>query len=136
MDFKTYFNALTKLWQEVDLFNSGHWLCSECIENHHKKVNKKHIYDFFSGLNKDLNKVHVRLLTSKSIPSINEIFAEVRREETRKCVMLGTVKATTENSAFSIRGPENSHGESRNQKKCGNLWCDHYQRSHHSLDKC
>lgn len=28
-DVTTYFNALTKLWQEIDLFNNANWLCSE-----------------------------------------------------------------------------------------------------------
>lgn len=50
--------------------------------------------------------------------------------------MLGTVKTTTENSAFSVHGPENSRGESRSQKKSGNSWCDYCQRSNHSRDKC
>ena len=99
-------------------------------------VNNEGIYDFLSGLNKDLDEVRGRRLGCKPLPSIDEIFAEVRREETCKRVMLGTVKATTENSAFSVRGPENSHGESQNQRKGGNLWCDHCQRSNHSRDKC
>lgn len=50
--------------------------------------------------------------------------------------MLGTVKISTENSVFSIRRPENFCRESWSQKKSGNLWCNHCQRSNHSRDKC
>lgn len=132
MDVTTYFNALTKLWQEVDLFNNGHWLCSGCIEKHQTMVNKDRIYDFLAGLNKDLDEVRGRLLGSKSLPNIEDIFAEVRREETRKRVMLGTVKTTAENSAFSARGSENF----RSQKRNGKFWCDYCQRSDHSRDRC
>ena len=91
-------------------------------------VNKERIYDFLSGLNKDLDEVRGRLLGSKPLPNIEDTFAEVQREETPKRVMLSTVKTTTENSAFSARGPENFRGESQSQKKNGNLWCDHCQR--------
>lgn len=49
----TYFNALTKLCQEVDLFHNGHWFCAGCVENYQKMVNKERIYDFLSALNKD-----------------------------------------------------------------------------------
>ena len=77
MDVTTYFNALTKLWQEVDLFNNGHWLCSGCIENHQMMVNKERIYDFLLGLNKDLDEVRGCLLGSKPLPNIEDIFSEV-----------------------------------------------------------
>ena len=102
IDVMTYFNALTKLWEEVGLFNNGHWLCSECIENHQKMVNKERIDDFLSGRNKDLDEVRGRLLGSKPLPSIDEIFVEAQREKTRKHVMLCIVKETTKNSTFSV----------------------------------
>ena len=64
---------------------------------------KERIYDFLAGLNRDLDEVHGRILGTKLQMPIDEIFAEVRREESKKQVMLNnqSVMAThNENSAL------------------------------------
>ena len=74
---------------------------------------------------------------------IEEIFAEVRREETRKHVMLGRVKTptipgntTANNSALVARKDDSPLGYTRNNRRNENLWCDHYQRFNHSHENC
>lgn len=51
-------------------------------------VEKERIFDFLQCLNLDLDEVRGRLLGIKPFPSMREVFAEVRREESRKKVML------------------------------------------------
>jgi len=52
------------------------------------------VFDFLHGLNPDLDEVMGRLLGTKPFPSIREVFAEVRREESRKRVMLNPARVT------------------------------------------
>ena len=44
-------------------------------------VDKERIYDFIAGLNNDLDEVRGQLLGLKPLPLIEEVFFEVRREE-------------------------------------------------------
>ena len=48
LDVTQYFNSLTKLWQELDLFNSNQWSCLDDAERYRKMVNKERIYDFLA----------------------------------------------------------------------------------------
>ena len=97
-------------------------------------VNKERIYDFLAGLNNDLDEVWGRLLGLKPLPPIEEVFSEVRREESRKRVMLGESKPSIsiDNSALAARGPKTTNrGDTRNPQR-RNLWCDHCQRMNHT----
>ena len=49
---------------------------------------EKREFDFLHGLNSDLDEVRGILLGIKPFPSLKEVFAEVRREESRKRVIL------------------------------------------------
>ena len=50
------------------------------------------MFSFLHGLNKDLDEVRGMILRMKPLPSIKKVFAEVRREESQKRVMLGGTK--------------------------------------------
>jgi len=62
-------------------------------------LEKEWIFDLLLGLNKDLDEVRGRLLSTKPFASICEVFAEVRREESRIRVML-TSSFTTESDSY------------------------------------
>ena len=51
---------------------------------------KERTYDFLVGLNPSLDEDQGSILGLKPRPFIDEIFAEIRREEHRKSIMLGT----------------------------------------------
>ncbi|KAJ0081338.1 hypothetical protein Patl1_11374 [Pistacia atlantica] len=96
-----YFNALKGLWQDLDL-------------NHHKKtVESARIFKFLAGLNVEFDEVRRRILGKQPLPSIGEVFSEVRREESSRSIMLGQKgiagSRSTENSALvTINSVENS----------------------------
>ncbi|KAH9796154.1 retrovirus-related pol polyprotein from transposon RE1 [Citrus sinensis] len=131
MDVTHYFNSLKNLWQELDLFNECEWSCIDDGARYKKLVDKDRIYDFLAGLNKELDDVRGRILGTKPLPSIREIFAEVRREESCKRVMLGEPKSLTapETSALAVQGSNNSN-------KGGQLWCDHCHKPNHTKEHC
>ncbi|EOY17116.1 Cysteine-rich RLK (RECEPTOR-like protein kinase) 8 [Theobroma cacao] len=84
-----YFNTLTKLWQEMDMFYETNWHCHEDSLKYKQMLEKERVFDFLHGLSKELDEVRGRLLGTKPFQNIREAYAEVRREESRKRVMLG-----------------------------------------------
>ncbi|GMI85118.1 hypothetical protein HRI_002181000 [Hibiscus trionum] len=102
--------------QELDMYYEADW--GEGLE--HTKFmthfNKERLYDFLAGLNRDLDEVCGRILGRSPIPVIDEAFAEIRREENYRQVMMGDMKkmksvTTTghrpaETSALIFRGPQ------------------------------
>ncbi|XP_024019915.1 uncharacterized protein LOC112091181 [Morus notabilis] len=141
MSVTEYYTTLTKLWQELDLFGPNDW-CGECLEKYVKLVEKTGTYDFLAGLNKDLDEVRGRMIGIRPLPQIEEVFAEVRREENRRKIMLGDPKGTAQTKASALgsksyeqnRKP-NFSNEPRRAKK-GNLWCDYCQRANHTKETC
>ena len=81
------------------------------------------------GLDPSLDDVRGRILSFKPLPSLDEIFAEVRREEQRKRVMLGSSSSSSDTVAMPAR--QSSDGRSRKP-----LWCDHCQRPYHTKATC
>lgn len=90
------------------------------------------------GLNKNLDEVRGRILGTERLPSIREVFSEVRREKSRKKVMLGessTAAPITDNlSALAVRGAQNANYNNRQKK--GRPWCDHCQKTGHIRETC
>ena len=72
----------------MDLFYEVRWECTKDGVTYSKMIEIKRVFNFLHGLNPDLDEVRGRLLGSKPFPPIKDAFAEVRREESRKKVML------------------------------------------------
>ncbi|KZV37837.1 hypothetical protein F511_10867 [Dorcoceras hygrometricum] len=78
------------LWQELDLCYDDKWECKhECLK-YHKRMEGDRVYVFLAGLNRDLDEVRGRILGRNPLPSLVEVFAEVRREEGRRKIMLSS----------------------------------------------
>ncbi|RVW15422.1 hypothetical protein CK203_082618 [Vitis vinifera] len=73
-----YYNILARHWQQLDVYEEYDWNCPEDT---------------------------AKILGTKPLPTIHEAFAEVKREESWKKLMLGkqTAAATTESSALAAR---------------------------------
>ncbi|XP_058732599.1 uncharacterized protein LOC131604129 [Vicia villosa] len=81
----------------------------------------------------DLDEVRERILGTKTLLKIREAFLEVRREESRKKIMLGTPNSVTysESSVMAARG-----NQPRPPKKKTRPWCDHCKRPSHTKETC
>ena len=141
MDVTEYYTTLTKLWQDLDLFEPNDW-CSECIVKYAKLVEKTRTYDFLAGLNKDLDDVRGRMIGIRPLPQIEEVFAEVRREESRRKIMLGDPRSPiqSEVSALVFRSYQrNQKPDFSVESKCsrkGNLWCEYCKKTNHTKETC
>ena len=96
------------------------------------------MFDFLAGLNKDLDEVLGRVLEKEPVTSLDEVFAQVKREENRRKVMLGeekdSINTLMEGSALASKGGDNGyHGEQRTRRR---MCYDHCNRLGHTKDKC
>ena len=98
-----YFNSLKRLWQDLDLFNDYEWKSIDDCNHHNKMVEDNRIYKFLAELNVKFDEVKGKLIGRRPLPSINEVFSEVRIEESRRLVMLRkkTTGEPLENSSLA-----------------------------------
>jgi len=74
-------------------------------------LEKERFVDFLQGLNPELDEGRGRLLGTKPLPSLREAFAEVRREESRKKVMLPSTMEQNSGSALTTAKREDNSKE-------------------------
>jgi len=100
-------------------------------------IEKERVFDFLHNLNSDLDKFRGKLLETKPFPSIREVFAKVRREDSRKKVMLTSSGSSnndinTQTLALFTSKMKTSKGESQKDKQ----WYNHSNKPYHSRDTC
>lgn len=83
-----YFNSLKRIWQDQDMFNDYEWHSTEDYTYYKKLVEDDRAFKFLAGLKPEHDEVRGRIIGHQPLPSIGEVFSEVRREETRCNVML------------------------------------------------
>ncbi|RVW58951.1 hypothetical protein CK203_107662 [Vitis vinifera] len=71
-----------------------------------------------------------------TIGAVRVMESEVRREESRKKIMMGSQDSMTnpESSALAVRGNPSNNNDHRPKK--GRPWCDHCRRPGHTKDTC
>ena len=128
-----YFNMLTRYWLQLDMYEVYSWKCPDDSTLYRKIVEQKRTFRFLLGLNKDLDEVRGRIMGIKPLPTIREAFAEVRREESRKKLMM-----TDNQSLPSVEGSAMyTHNSSQDNKaKKGRPWCDYCKKVGHVKDTC
>ncbi|RVW34145.1 hypothetical protein CK203_092836 [Vitis vinifera] len=131
-----YYNTLTRYWQQLDLFETHSWKCSDDAATYRKIVEQKRLFKFFLGLNRELDDVRGRIMGIKPLPSLREAFSEVRREESRKKVMMGSKEQpapTLDASALAARSFNSSGGD---RQKRDRPWCDYCKKPGHYKEAC
>ncbi|RVX15741.1 hypothetical protein CK203_005486 [Vitis vinifera] len=136
-----YYNTLTRYWQQLDLFEthytSPYWdECSDDAATYRQIVEQKRLFKFFLGLNRELDDVRGRIMGIKPLPSLREAFSEVRREESRKKVMMGSKEQpapTLDASALAARSFNSSGGD---RQKRDRPWCDYCKKPGHYKETC
>ncbi|CAN1766567.1 Retrovirus-related Pol polyprotein from transposon TNT 1-94 [Linum perenne] len=141
----TYYNTLKQVWQDLEQFNDYVWKSNEDYLYYKKTVDTNRIFKFLVGLNAELDEVRGRIIGRDPLPPIAEVFNEVRREETRRRVMLGSRKEVqpVEGSAFQAVGgllgpaPE-GYGvqRQRGHDPKAHLRCDFCGKRRHVREDC
>ncbi|XP_073031324.1 uncharacterized protein [Primulina eburnea] len=131
MGVTQYYNTLTRYWLQLDLYEVYSWKCVDDSALYKKIVEQKRTVRFLLGLNRDLDEVRGRVMGIKPFLNLREAFAEVRREESRKRLMLTESKPGVEVSALFTH---NSSQPNRFGK--GRPWCDHCKKLGHVKATC
>ncbi|XP_071924652.1 uncharacterized protein [Coffea arabica] len=137
-----YFNSLKRIWQDLDLFNSYEWKSTEDFQHHKKTVEDSRIIKFLAGLNVEFDEVKGRIIGRQPLPSFGEVFSEVRREESRRNVMLGKKgpgvavegSALEVASSFKTSTYQRRTGEKPSEKP--QVWCDYCNKPRHTRYTC
>ncbi|KAG6480118.1 hypothetical protein ZIOFF_063596 [Zingiber officinale] len=116
------------------------WKNVEDGQYHKKTVEDSHIFKFLAGLNVEFDEVRGRIIGRRPLPSLGEVFSEVRREESRRNVMLGKKGPTTiiEGSALTSTGSNIRRGTAnlRKPEEKSVLWCDFCNKPRHTRETC
>ena len=125
-----YFHSLKRMWQELDLFDTYEWKSTDDQKHYRKIVEDGRIYKFLVGLNVEFDEVRGRILGKSNLPNINDVFSEVRREESCRNVMIG--KKAINPVESSILVIENTAMKASDQSNKAHdmlcVWCDHYNK--------
>ena len=129
------YNTHRTLWQKLDLFYDYEWHCPQDNVIFKRMIEKEHAFSFLARLNNELDEIHGRILGREVLPSTQEVFSEVRREKTRRNVMLGKeTRETLETESSALATKSNrfsnaSNGVYNTQNKKGNgPWCYHCKK--------
>ncbi|KAK8340198.1 hypothetical protein V6Z12_A08G086200 [Gossypium hirsutum] len=141
-----YYNSLKILWQELDMYYEADWVEGLERTKFMTHLNNERLYEFQAGLNRKLDEVRGRILGRSPLPTIGEAFAEVRREEKGRLVMMGDSKEPkpmtplgnrpTETSALISRGPQPQKPRAGNDSGSTRPWCNHCNRVGYTKEKC
>ncbi|XP_073041739.1 uncharacterized protein [Primulina eburnea] len=127
---ETHENQEESVNPELDLFQPQDWKDPADARLHRRMLEKERTYDFLAGLNPTLDEVRGIILGVKPLQSLDEIFAEVCREEHRKSVMLSpNAPSPVDSSAMAARA-----GDEKGKKPT--TWCDHCYKPYHTKSKC
>ena len=98
------------------------------------------IYKFLAGLNVEFDEVRGRIIGRTPLPQISEVFAEVRREESRRHVMLGKKINGGAVESFALNVAEFSTNKAttyqRGPGEKPRVWCDHCNKPRHTRETC
>ncbi|RVW72934.1 hypothetical protein CK203_053082 [Vitis vinifera] len=135
-----YFNSLKRIWQDLDLFNTYEWKSAEDGLHHKKTMEDNRIFKFLAGLNVEFDEVRGRIIGRQLLPSIGEVFSEVRREESRRNVMLGKKGpgVAIEGSALVTTGGGYNKAAAfqRKSDERPRVWCDFCNKPCHTRENC
>ena len=137
-----YFNTLKRIWQDLDLFNDYEWKSTEDCNHYKKMVDVNRVFKLLAGLNVEFDEVRGRIIGRNPLPPISEVFAEVRREESRRQAMLGKKNfgstGTIEGSALVISEAQVSRRTPHNQRggDKANVRCDFCGKPRHTRETC
>ena len=105
-----------------------------------KMIDVSRVFKFLAGLNVEFDEVRGRILGGNPIPPIGEVFAEVRREESRRQVMLGKKKAAVpppvEGSALAVPQVNRKSFHNPRGGDKTHLVCDYCGRNRHTQETC
>lgn len=132
-----YYSELTSLWSEL-----GHYTIFECKhaedqEKYQKLMTEEKVMKFLDGLSDGYDSIKNQLIGQVPFPTVEEAYARVRLEESRKQSMAST--APSDRSALltrNVQQPEPEHVPMALLSEKTVLLCDHCNKPSHTRETC
>ncbi|KAL4383321.1 hypothetical protein GQ457_15G016580 [Hibiscus cannabinus] len=128
MGVTAYYNSLQSLWQQIYLYESNEWSTPNDDVLYQTLLAKRRVFRFLHGLNKEIDHLRGRVLSTSPLPSLREVFSMVKKEESRREVMLSPTPIYDGSALLT-------HSSSTQSRK-SRPWCDHCKKLGHVRDKC
>ncbi|KAK2455680.1 hypothetical protein QL285_003107 [Trifolium repens] len=82
------------------------------------------------------NEIRGRIIGRATLPSLGEVFSEVRREESRRSVMMVKAKVDPTPPETNALVVDVDAFKSSNQRNSSNSWCDYCHKPRHTREIC
>nr|KJB46025.1 hypothetical protein B456_007G344200 [Gossypium raimondii] len=115
---------------EKECYNDE-WECPRDGVKAMKTEENERAYLFLVGLNKEFDEVRSRILGKKLLPKLCEIFSKVRKEETRRKVMLKPGFEANDDNSTIVTIKNNDDSEKRKKP-----WCDQCKKYWNTQETC
>src|SRR4051812_978444 len=124
----TYINAITSEWQKLDFCDP--FTTSFAADNIRFKArtDRERLYKFLDGLNPEFDQTRSQILGRSPLPTLEEAFAFVQHESSRREAMLHTPSTEVAAKSDTPANKGNTHGK--------RPWCDHCKKLGHIREKC
>ncbi|XP_028793645.1 uncharacterized protein LOC114749320 isoform X2 [Neltuma alba] len=93
LDVTQYYNVLVRHWQLLDLYEIHQWYCETDAQHFNALKEEKRVYKFLIGLNPIFEKIRHYILSLDPLPTLEEVFFEVKKEESRNKLTPGACSA-------------------------------------------
>ena len=108
--------------------------CTNDIEKLRQRTVEDRIYIFIIGLDHNLNKVSGRILATSHLPSLEEVYSQVRREEQRQFTM--GIEDRSEESTFTVQKNNSQPTPPICPSNHFSHFCTHCYNTRHTEDVC
>jgi vacuolar-type H+-ATPase subunit I/STV1 len=129
-----YYNELNSIFLELDYRRPNDMSCPNDVEKLRKRTADDRVYVFLAGLDHSLDHISSRILAATPLPSLEEVYSQVRREEQRQLTM--GIEDRSEVSALVVH--KNNSQETTASRSSNSLsrFCTYCNKNSHTEDIC
>lgn len=125
---------MVTLWQELDQCYDDVWENPNNHAPHKKREENDRVYMFLAGFDRSLDEVRGGILGRKPLPSIREVFSQIRREGSRRKIMLRSNESSLNlEPGSSTLVSRNGDSDIDGRKK---PWCENCRKPWHIKETC
>ncbi|XP_050943820.1 uncharacterized protein LOC127150328 [Cucumis melo] len=105
-----YFYTLQGLWKEIEFRKPNPMTCPIDIEKYNRVEQDRKVYIFLGGLEDRFDGIRAEILRMTPLPTVEETYGHVRREDVRQSVMVGKSTDLSNSVAMIVQGAKQVAG--------------------------
>ncbi|XP_028057274.1 uncharacterized protein LOC114261231 [Camellia sinensis] len=130
-----YFTFLTNYWKRLDRLQDYKPICTADLVKYRKFIAQERVFKFLAGLNIEYDPVQSRVLSMDTLLLLQDAFAYVENEESRRFAMMSSV--STDRSAL-LSTPRDGLSLTLILPSAtkDSVFCDYYKKPRHNRETC